>query len=223
MTSLGWGGVVATKSKGRHFFSPGEEQLIAAAVAAAEARTSGEIATMVVEASDRYREGETRGAVLLAAALALLAAVASGHVTIWFYIPVAFLLAFPCHLLFRGVPHLALPFVSRRRIAATVRDRAVRAFYEKGLYRTRQETGILIFISVLERRVWILGDRGIDQRIQPKAWRELAGELGRGIRSGQACAALCAVVGRCGEILRRNFPRLADDVNELADTVLYEK
>ncbi len=207
----------------RQLFTSAEEERIRAAVAAAEARTAGEIATMVVDASDRYREGEARGAVFLAGALALLIAVATRHVSIWFYIPVSFLLGFPCHLLFRGAPRLILPFVSRRRVIAAVRERAIRAFYEKGLYRTREETGILIFISLLERTVWILGDRGIDQRIPPETWQGLAGDLSSGIRAGQAAPALCAVIDRCGELLQCHFPRRSDDVNELSDNVLYEQ
>ena len=87
-----------------------------------------------------------------------------------------------------------------------MRERCVHAFYEKGLHRTSGETGVLIFISVLERKVWIIGDRGINERIAPETWHELVRELTTGIREGRACTALCCVIGRCGAILTEHFP-----------------
>lgn len=205
------------------FFTLQERERIRAAVTEAEGSTSGEIATMVVDASDSYREAEILGAVLLAGLLAVILAVAIHHVTLWSYIPLVVLLYFPSGYLFRFMPRLKLPFVGRGRIAEAVRERAVRAFYEKGLYRTRQETGILVFISLLEHKVWILGDRGINERIDPRFWQELAARLAQGLREGRACEALCSVVSGCGAELSRHFPRRADDLNELRDEILTER
>ncbi|RNC67649.1 MAG: hypothetical protein ED859_13820 [Desulfuromonadales bacterium] len=204
------------------FFSPDEREQIRAAVMAAEATTSGEIASMIVDASDCYREAEALGAVLLSGLLSVVVAVAIHHVTIWTYIPLVFVLYFPSRVVFRLVPRLKLPFVGRRRLVEAVRERAVRAFYEKGLFRTRHETGILIFISILERKVWILGDRGINEKIPPDFWQGLVGEMVRGLRDGRPCEALCSVIAGCGAELSRHFPRRSDDVNELRDTVLTE-
>ena len=99
----------------------------------------------------------------------------------------------------------------------------MRAFYEKGLYRTRHETGILVFISIFERKVWILGDRGINARIPAESWQQLVQSLTAGIREGHACEALCSVIARCGEELARHFPRESDDRNELQDEILPER
>ncbi|KAF0216269.1 MAG: hypothetical protein FD174_3723 [Geobacteraceae bacterium] len=209
------------KRKTAHnFFSEAEKEKIRQAVTAAEACTSGEIATMVVDASDSYREAETLGSVLVAGLVAVIVAVAIHHVTIWTYIPLVCLLFFPVRWLFRRYPHLKLPFVGRRRIAEAVRERAIRAFYEKGLHKTRDETGILIFVSLLEHKVWILGDRGINAKIAPESWRHFAGELSQGLRETRACEALLSVIAGCGEELARHFPRKAGDVNELTDEIL---
>jgi len=202
------------------FFSDAEKETIRRAVADAEALSSGEIVTMVVRESERYREAERLGALLVAGLLAAVATVSLHHVTIWSYIPAVGLLFFPTLWLFRCFPRLKLSFVGRRRMAEAVHDRALRAFYEKGLYRTRDETGILIFISTLERKVWILGDRGINGRIPPGSWQTLAGELAAGIRSGRAADALCRVIAGCGSELARHFPRRADDRNELPDEMI---
>jgi putative membrane protein len=202
------------------FFSDAEKELIRQAVAKAETRSTGEIATMVVPESDRYREAEQLGALLVAGLVAVIAAVALRHVTIWTYIPLVGLLFYPMLVLFRRFPRLKLSFAGPRRQAEAVRERALSAFYEKGLYRTREETGILIFISLLERKVWILGDRGINERIPAGSWQALAHELAAGLRSGRATDALCRVIAACGDQLASHFPRRADDRNELADDLL---
>lgn len=202
------------------FFSGDEREMIRRAVHAAESSTTGEIATMVVDESDPYRDAVALGGVLLAALLAMVVAILLHHVTIWFYIPLVFVLYFPCRALFVRVPALKLPLLTRARINLSVRERAVRAFYEKGLHRTREATGILIFISLLEHKVWILGDRGIDRKIPPDSWQGLARELSAGLRENRACEVLCTVVTKCGVALKEHFPRLPDDLNELPDDVI---
>ncbi|GFO69189.1 hypothetical protein GMLC_27680 [Geomonas limicola] len=199
------------------FFSDEEMKRIEQAVARAESHSSGEIATMVVQESDRYREAEFLGALLLSGFVAIAISVWTHHVTIWTYIPVVCLLFFPMLGVFRLAPRLKLSFVGGRRQQEAVRERALRAFYEHGLYRTREETGILIFISLLEHKVWILGDRGIDRKIPPGSWQSLADQLASGIRDGRAAESLCTVVTACGEQLAQHFPRRSDDRNELPD------
>jgi len=202
------------------FFSAAEKEAIRSSVVEAEMRSSGEIATMVVHESDRYREAEELGALLLAGLVAVAVAVALHQITIWTYIPLVFLLFFPALWLFRRFPRLKLSFSGAKRQAEAVSDRALVAFYQQGLYRTEQGTGILIFISLLEHKVWILGDRGIDEKIPPGYWQSLADELAQGMRSGQAAAALCRVIAECGDELARHFPRSLDDRNELPDDIL---
>lgn len=205
------------------YFTPAEQEQIRLAVAAAETTTSGEIATMVVPRSDRYREAVILSALLGAATIALIIAVISHHVTIWSYLPLTLVLYLPLHLLVSSVPALQRPFIARSRLHEAVKERAIRAFYEKGLYRTRHETGILIFISLFERKVWILGDRGINAKIPVDAWGELVQTLTAGIREGRAVTALCQVISRCGAELARHFPREADDSNELQDEILVDR
>jgi putative membrane protein len=131
------------------------------------------------------------------------------------------ILFFPLRFLFRKYERLKLSFVGKKRIDEAVRERAVRAFFEKGLYRTKGESGILIFLSLLEHKVWILADRGINSKIPHDEWNGLARELSLGMREKRACAALCSVISSCGEELARHFPRQSDDTNELADHVLH--
>jgi len=233
------------KKKSASFFTEEENARIRTAIEKAEANTSGEIVAMVVHRSDSYREAEILGAVLTAAFCGFLLEIAiqigfllfsnsgwgSGStldaelvlygVSLWTYIPLVIVLFFPLRYLFRSYEALKLPFVGRKRIEEAVRERAVLSFFEKELYRTRDETGILIFLSLMEHKVWILADRGINSRLPHDQWKGLARELSLGMREKRACEALCSVISSCGEELARHFPRKADDTNELSDHVLH--
>lgn len=206
--------------RAKDFFSASERERIRQAVQAAEQGTTGEIAVMVVDQSDPYWDAEVMGAFSLSGLAAFVLALLFHHITIWFYVPAVFILFFPCRFLFARVPQLKLPFVSRQRVAHTVRARAIQAFYEKRLHNTVNATGILIFISLLERTVWILGDKGIDAKITPAFWQSLAKELTMGIREGRALEALSTVIARCGDELQKQFPGTADDTNELPDGIM---
>lgn len=211
---------LSQKSVAHDYFSAVEKEAIRKAVARAEATSSGEIATMVVSESDRYREAEALGALLLAGFIGVVVAVLLHHVTIWTYIPVVFLLYFPVLFFLRRFPRLKLSFVGPRRLAEAVSERALVAFYQQGLYRTGMETGILIFISLLEHKVWIVGDRGINEKIPPGYWKTLAEQLAQGLKAGRGAEAVCEVIVACGRELEHHFPRRDDDRNELSDEII---
>ncbi|MDD2735884.1 MAG: hypothetical protein PHF56_18275 [Desulfuromonadaceae bacterium] len=204
-----------------NFFSETEKEKISTLVKDAERETSGEIAVMVVDSSDSYREAEFLGAVLLSALIALILAVALHQVTIWSYVPAVIIFWLPALYIMRLIPHFKLTLAGKKRLEEAVRERAIRAFFEKKLYRTREETGVLIFISTLEHKVWILGDRGINERVNPQLWQELSRELAGKIRANQSFEGMCSVIVTMGRVLKEHFPPAADDINELPDEVIY--
>ena len=210
----------------QQFFTTAEQERITAAVQAVEARTSGEVVPMVVSASHSYPEAS----LLAAAAFALPAALAAAFTTaqlLWWrgellWLVLLFFLLF--FLVFRPLinrfPSLLRLFLGRARMEAEVERAAFTHFFTEGLQTTREATGVLIFLSVLERRVWILGDRGINERIQPKGWQEFVDRLTAGLRDNRRCDALCAVIAEIGELLADRFPPRPDDCNELNDLVI---
>lgn len=194
-----------------------QEAAVLDAVSRAESNTSGEIVPMLVAQSDDYREAAAQAAALIAAALALAVGLALHDSSVWHFLPTAFVLYFPTLAAVRRLPRLTLAFTPAVRVREVVRQRAIRAFHEKGLHRTRDENGILIFISLLEHKVWILGDRGINAVIPPERWIALASALSSGIRRGELAEALIGVIAEIGDILQERFPRRHDDTNELPD------
>ncbi|MGA6927286.1 MAG: TPM domain-containing protein, partial [Desulfosarcina sp.] len=88
------------------------------------------------------------------------------------------------------------------------------------LYRTRDATGVLLFISVFERKVWLLADKGIHQIVGQDEWDRLVDRITGGIRKGQAADAICDAVGQIATLLQTYFPVKPDDTDELENLIL---
>jgi putative membrane protein len=96
-------------------------------------------------------------------------------------------------------------------------EKALRVFRELELDRTAERTGILILVSLLEHRVQVLADSGINARVKPGTWDDVVEIVLEDIKRGDLCQGLCDAIERCGEILAEEFPIQPDDVDELPD------
>lgn len=204
------------------FFTQEEKERIRQTTKAVESMTIGEVAVMVVDSSDRYGEAEVMGGVLFGGLMSLIITELFFHASLWIYIPLCFLFFLPFRLLTKKMPVLKIPFMGRKSKDEAVRLRALRAFYEKGLYRTRKNTGVLFFLSLLERKVWVLADKGIYEKIDQETLNRFAGLVSLGIKEGRACEALCSAIKEAGELLSRHFPVTPGDIDELSDEVMHE-
>ncbi len=209
--------------KSERFFTGEEKARLKAATQDVESRTIGEIVVMVVDHSDHYIEAEVLGSVLLGSLLSLILTVLFFNSSIWAYVPLSFIFFFPCWFLFINVEGLKKLFIGIRRKEEAVRLRAERAFFERGLYRTKKNTGVLFFLSLLERKVWVLADKGIHEKMDQGTLNRFANEVSRGIREGRACDALGQAIQEIGALLSRHFPVTADDTDELSDDVITEE
>ena len=118
------------------------------------------------------------------------------------------------------LPRLKRLFVSEKEMDHEVREAATIQFFLKGLFRTREETGVLIYLSVFEGKVWVLGDRGVDAAVPPGFWQEVVDQVVAGVKEGRPAAAICAAVGRIRGVLAEKFPAAASDTNELPNLIV---
>lgn len=204
------------------FFSEADRAAISAAIKDAEVKTAGEIAVMVVPRSDSYPEGIILGGVMIGALLALALTDLWGYDSQWVYVPAAAVCTMLVGLGLKFMPSLHRLFIPAGRLEELVRRRAEQAFFEKGLHRTRDASGVLFFLSCFERKVWVLADHGIYEKIDPETLQMHADHVVQGVKRGQQAQALCAEIDRVGEVLARHFPVRPDDVNELTDNVIVE-
>lgn len=97
-----------------------------------------------------------------------------------------------------------------------VESRARRAFERMMVSGTTARTGVLLYLSLAERRAVLIADEAVDSKVPPEAW---VGILEPMLRETPSAAAIAAAVGSIGAILAERFPSGPDDVNELPDHV----
>src|SRR6202035_4396092 len=190
-------------------FSDSDLAAIRAAVEEAERSTSGEIVPYVVAASDGYLEAAWKGAAF-GAFLAALGAWGiyrwggfwGGQLFLWMVVPPAAGGAVG-FLAVHSLAPLRRALAGHEVMAHRVEQRAAAAFLEQEVWKTRRRTGILLFLSLFERRVKVLGDSGIHQQVEEGEWDEVVRQVVHGIRAGNPGAALVAAIGECGSLLAR--------------------
>ena len=216
---------------------------IAAAVARAEAFTSGEIrCVLALESSDGERAALFWAAMaaLLAPALALLLGFRPEALTRlfggWSAAQLAardgeVLAALVTYIALQSVVFLAAWLIaswkSLRRaltpkavLSRRVHEAALEQFGALGLHRTRDRTGVLLYASLAEHKAEVLADEGIYAKAPPAVWDEVVQLLVAGLRRGEPAEGFVAAVERTGDILKATLPPRGDDLNELPNQLL---
>jgi putative membrane protein len=201
------------------FFTDAERDRIQQAVVSAESKTAGEIVPLIASSSARYTEIELLG---------LVAGLFVGIIVEWFwsdpwgseYLNLWPIIGALVGFFVGRLQTVKRLLASKNRIAEAVHMLALASFTEHGLHYTRDHTGILILVSLLEHRVEVLADRGINAKVESGTWEEIVHILTAGLKSNQACTAFCKAIERCGDILAAHFPRAADDQDELSNRLV---
>ena len=207
-----------------HDFSTDDLQAVEDAVKAAEKRTSGEIVTYIAASSDSYTLASWRGATYGALLGALVAVTVMARSNLWVEWIEAWILAPP---LAGGALGYLLPLafdpIKRALVDTDLREERVRrrsreVFLQEEVFNTRERTGILLYVSMFERRLEVLADSGVRLMVPPEVWEEIVDLMTEAFDRGEPSAGLLAAVEKCGLILGRDsLAHPPDDANELAD------
>lgn len=218
--------------------SPQDHEQVTVAITDAERGTNGEIVTIIAGQSDRYHDVALHWAVLLMLLpmtvfalrpdwlLHLLGGIVDGwqrepnlHEVITALLlltTLAFLLAL---LALRHLPlRIALtpPATKTRR----VQRRALDLFRAGTERRTHGRTGILLYLSLAERRAEIVADAAIHSKVAPEIWGDAMAELVSHVRAGRPGDGMAAAVTRIGAVLAEHLPRTGGDTDELPDRLI---
>ena len=201
------------------FITDADRQAIRDAIVAAESKTSGEIVCVITKSSDDYHYIPTLWAAALALALPLPFLFHLGMFNAHVYLAqLAVFLVLALVARWTPLKMLLVPgWVKRHRAGAHARV----AFLELGVTNTADRCGILIFVSVAERYVEVIADRGIHAKVGAEAWQQAVDKFLAEVRAGRVGAGFVAAIGDCGAVLERHFPRRGDEVDELPNH-LYE-
>lgn len=201
----------------------GEISHVNDAIAEAERNTSGEIIAVVAGRSSVYWHAPYEAGLWFAGIAVLFATIgsllANGDWPVWhigWYVAITvggFLTGFFA----TRVANIERFFADRAIMRAECEERAHRLFSEYGLFRTTARTGVLVYVSLFEHVVIVLGDSGISAKIGPNEYTTIVDAMIKRIQQGKLEQALIEGIETLGTHLTASFPRLADDVNELPD------
>jgi putative membrane protein len=211
---------------------------VSAAIAAAEGKSAGEIVAVATPISDSYHDVALHWALVpLFAALAWSAWSPSClthcyHLLFGAWQPdptmselltllmVLAALAFTVALLILKWMPLRLALTPAATKHRRVRRRAISVFKTAAERRTEGRTGILIYLSMAERRAEIVADEAILAVTDDHTWGEAMTALIAEVRQGRPGDGICAAIERVGVVLSEHFPRSDADVNEIPDKLI---
>ena len=198
----------------REFSLPEAKKKVARAVAAIEKETAAEVVVAVRRRSGHYRHTDlAAGAVLAFAAILFVLFAPQPFATE--KIPIDVVVAFAIGaLVSANVAPLRRLFTSRRLMNANVRTAARGAFYDMRIARTTGRTGILVFASILERRVEVVLDSGVKPEELGPEWPGIVAAIEASLE-GASLDRFLAALGRMTPPLARALPVQPDDVDEL--------
>jgi putative membrane protein len=202
----------------RPFLTDAAKAALLDAVRAVEARSAAEVVVAVRERSGSYLHAD------------LIAGIVAANLVLFFQLFSPWEFSLPLiqvaptgigllvGLATSITPRARRALTPRRTREAMVRTAARATFVDKGVAGTRERTGILVYIAVLERTAEVVADLGVTKAVAAEPWTAAIARVAESARRGDAVAVATAVA-TLAEVLAPALPRSADDVNELADEV----
>ncbi|QDK46258.1 hypothetical protein DOM22_14340 [Bdellovibrio sp. ZAP7] len=200
------------------YLSDKEIEQISQTVHRVEEHTDGEIVPVIVKSSSSV------GHVPMTLTLLLLLVLVIAElpfadllwVTPWVYIwPFLVVGIYYISFALAKMPFIQKIFVPERDEVDQVHQRAHLEFYLNKIHRTNQGTGILIFVSVMERKAVILADEGINGKLPPETWNQVLAKLGEQLNKGDWAAGFNEAIEACGRHLHQHFPHTDGGHNQL--------
>ena len=197
------------------------------AVASAELKTIGELVPVVV------RKSSTVGHVpfyLLFVMISIFFVLDLDHLQLELfdgplelYYAIDFLLLMGLTRFLSPLPFVQRIFIPKSDRNLQVEQRALIEFYDHQVHQTDESTGILIFVSLMERQAVVLGDESISSKLKPEAWDEVIEKLIKGVKTKNLADGLIAGIEASGELLIHHFPKKPGNKNELKNHLIIKE
>lgn len=207
-----------------------ERERIRLAVHAAEQHTNAEIVPMIVSRSGLYRDAQYRAGIILAlVTLTILLTTEilwlpwGWHTSNAAWLVLATILAYGAGAWLGSLVPIIRLFTSTDRMHQKVRLRAERAFAQHAVSQTRERTGVLIMVSLLEHQVYVLPDQPLFQRVPMERWSSVVEAAVDRLKAGDIVGGLCQSIQTCGVLLAEVCPgRPGDNPDELSNELVQE-
>lgn len=195
------------------------KQRVEKAIVQAESKTAAEFVVTVRQSSGNYRAADFLFGILGTFAGLAVYVYHPAEFTDDLVPPALALLFGVCVGLSSQLPWLRRLLTSRRVLEDNVRRSAITEFHEQRISVTRDRTGVLIYVSLLERLVEVVPDVGVDARRLGDEGAKAITSIRAAVRAG-GVDALIEGLERLSDALNHTLPRAEDDINELPDGVV---
>lgn len=102
----------------------------------------------------------------------------------------------------------------------TPRELAINEFFHAGMDKTKDKTGVLVFILFGERKFEIVADEGINAKIPDDKWTHLEQVMTEDFKKGNYLAGVMDAINEIGAVLKSEFPPSGDNPDELTNDVI---
>jgi uncharacterized membrane protein len=101
--------------------------------------------------------------------------------------------------------------------AKTARERASVVFSDLRVWDTEHNSGVLIYVQLVDRRIEIVADRGINAKVPPHAWDAICRRMEAAFKHKRYEDGALAAIEEITVLLARHFPPRGDNLDELSD------
>lgn len=205
------------------YLSENDLAQIEAAISRVEESTSGEIVPVIVRRSSAVGHVPLSLTLVLTLLLVIVEFPFSDWlwVTPWVWLwPVLLVVIYGISHVLAKSKWIQKVFVPERDEVDSVHQRAHLEFYLNRIHRTENATGVLIFVSVMEKKAVILADEGISKKLPKEHWDEILAVLGEKLHQGQWAQGFIAAIEACGQDLKTHFPASAPGQNQLKNHLI---
>jgi putative membrane protein len=207
-----------------------ERERIKLAVQAAEQHTNAEIVPMLVARSGLYREAQHRAGLIVA--LVVLTVLLTfdmlwlpwgWHASNAAWLILATIIGYGVGTWLGTLVPVIRFLTPNDRMHHKVRLRAERAFAQHAIAHTRERTGVLIMVSLLEHQIHVLPDQPLFQRVPTERWSQIVHAAVGRLKTGDIVGGLCQSIEICGVLLAEVCPgRAGDNPDELSNELVQE-
>ena len=207
------------------YLSEQDKKNISEAVKKAEVGHDGEIVPVIVRRSSSIGHVPMTLTLLILLVL-IFAGIPHSEVLwvtpwIWAWPVIIVAIYYLSHLLAR-LPWLQRILVPERDEVEQVHNRAHLEFFVNEVDHTEHQTGVLIFISVMERKAVILVDKGLSAKVPQETWDKVLDNLGGHLRRGEWAAGFTQAIEECGRHLKTHFP-IAEHHDQLSNELIIKE
>ena len=186
-----------------------------------ESNTDAELILIVRARSTSYRHADYLfGAMLAFAGLLFLLFSPFDFHEYWVVVDVALLFIIGA-VVSRYSNWLRRLLTSEKFRSEAVRKSAAAMFYEAGVANTNAELGLIVYLSILERRLEVIADRGVLKGVNALEWNQIVAELHQAGRKPEP-QSLLEGMEKLGCLLAAHLPATGENPNELPDAPLFE-